>query len=324
MVANCVAVDSAICSDCSDCSDPVCQYSSDIAGRLSCQCLSLDTSQEVPIYIFKLAKALQRVVQHNDADTHTVSDKPSSFHCRQTPPISIRAYVQRIAKHSKCSPVCFIMAWSYLKRISQNHAELAVTSLTVHRLLITAVMLAAKLMDDKYYNNAYYAKIGGIAIGELNCMELDMLCLLDYRIVVTGPQIQQLLIRLEVFQTPGRLNSILCRKRSIDFAAPQLPVGVHKPKTSKGCVVTQQAQQPLMLSTSLQSKPDQSTVDQDLTGTLYNSHDVPMASTVKRISQSPSESCSVFSAKSAQFMSTKHSTECIALPTPVSLVEISA
>ncbi|DBB05646.1 TPA: hypothetical protein ACH3X1_012263 [Trebouxia sp. C0004] len=100
------------------------------------------------------------------------------------------------------------MAWSYLKRISQNHAEPRVTSLTVHRLLITAVMLAAKLMDDKYYNNAYYAKIGGVAIGDLNCMELDMLRLLDYRVVVTGPQIQQLLLRLEVFQTPGRLNSV--------------------------------------------------------------------------------------------------------------------
>ena len=115
-------------------------------------------------------------------------------------------------------------------------------------------MLAAKLMDDKYYNNAYYAKIGGVAIGELNCMELDMLRLLDYRIAVTGPQIQQLLIRLEVFQTPGRLNSVLCRKRSIDFAAPQLSAGLHKPKASKGYVVTQQAQQPVRPSTSLQVK----------------------------------------------------------------------
>ncbi|KAL0022535.1 hypothetical protein WJX79_010294 [Trebouxia sp. C0005] len=269
MAPNCVAVDSAISSDCSG----LCQYSRDISGRSSCQCLSLDTSQEVPIYILKLARALQRVVQHNDADTHTVSDKPSSFHCRQTPPISIRAYVQRIAKHSKCSPVCFIMAWSYLKRISQNHAELTVTSLTVHRLLITAVMLAAKLMDDKYFNNAYYAKIGGVAMGDLNWMELDMLRLLDYRIVVTGPQIQQLLIRLDVFQTPGRLNSVLCRKRSIDFAAPPLPVGVHKPKTSKGCVVTQRARQPIMPCTKLQSNLDQHTVDRTLTGTLYNSHD---------------------------------------------------
>lgn len=200
------------------------------------------------------------------------------------------------------------------------------TSLTVHRLLITAVMLAAKLMDDKYYNNAYYAKIGGVAVGELNCMELDMLRLLDYRIVVTGPQIQQLLIRLEVFQTPGHLNSVLCRKRSIDFAAPQLPVNVHKPKTSKGCVVTQQAWQPVVLSTSLQSRLDQSTVDQNLTGTLYNSHDVavPVASTVPGISRSPSEGCSIVSANSAQFLSTRHSKECIALPTPVSLVEISA
>lgn len=317
MVVNCVAVDSAISSDCSG----ICQYSLNIYERSSCQCLSLDTSQEVPIYIFKLARALQRVVQHNDADTHTAFDKPSSFHCRQTPPISIRAYVQRIAKHSKCSPVCFIMAWSYLKRISQIHAELAVTSLTVHRLLITAIMLAAKLMDDKYYNNAYYAKIGGVATCDLNCMELDMLRLLDYRIVVTGPQIQQLLIRLEVFQTPGRLNSVLCRKRSVDFAAPQPPVSVHKPKTSKGCVVTLQARLPIMPSTKLQSNHDQ-----NLTGTLYNSHDepVPVASTVPRVSWPSSESCSVISANPAQFFSTRHSTECIALPTSVSLVEISA
>jgi len=187
-------------------------------------------------------------------------------------------------------------------------------------------MLAAKLMDDKYYNNAYYAKIGGVAIADLNCMELDMLRLLDYRIGVTGPQIQQLLIRLEVFQTPGRLNSVLCRKRSIDFAAPQLPVGVHKPKTSKGCVVTQRAWQPNMLSASLQSKLDQNTVDQNLTATLYNSHDVavPVASTVPRISRSPSEGCSVVSANSAQFLSTRHSKEYVALPTSVSLVKISA
>ena len=208
----------------------------------------------------------------------------------------------------------------------QNHTELAVTSLTVHRLLITAVMLAAKLMDDKYYNNAYYAKIGGVAIGELNCMELEMLCLLDYRIAVTGPQIQQLLIRLEVFQTPGQLNSVLCRKRSVDYAAPQLSAGLHKPKTSRGYVVTQQAQQPVRPSASLQSKVEQSTVDQNLTGTLYNSHAVavPAASTVPRISRSPSEGCSVVSATSAQFLSNRHLKECIDLPTSLSLVEISA
>ena len=35
----------------------------------------------------------------------------------RAPPISIADYIARIAKYSKCSPVCFIMAWSYLKRI---------------------------------------------------------------------------------------------------------------------------------------------------------------------------------------------------------------
>ena len=33
---------------------------------------------------------------------------------------------------------------------------------SVHRLLITAVMLAAKLTDDNYYNNAFYARVSSV------------------------------------------------------------------------------------------------------------------------------------------------------------------
>ena len=115
---------------------------------------------------------------------------------------------------------------------------MAVTSLTVHRLVITAVMLAAKFMDDKYYNNAYYAKIGGVTTSELNHMELEMLRMLDYRTFVSSSRLHELLGRLEVFQAPGRIVSVLCRKRSShapssSSVAPASPMSSHKSKLAK-------------------------------------------------------------------------------------------
>jgi hypothetical protein len=40
----------------------------------------------------------------------------------------------------------------------QNDPQLLITSLSVHRLLVTAVLVAAKFLDDSYFNNAYYSK----------------------------------------------------------------------------------------------------------------------------------------------------------------------
>ena len=124
---------------------------------------------------------------------------------------------------------------------------MAVTSLTVHRLVITAVMLAAKLMDDKYYNNAFYAKIGGITTSELNHMELEMLRMLDYRTFVSSSRVHELLGRLEVFQAPGRIVSVLCRKRSsyslgTSAAVPASPVESYK--LAKSHIAKQPVQQP--------------------------------------------------------------------------------
>lgn len=205
----------------------------------------------------------------------------------------------------------------------QNHPELAVTSCTVHRLLLTAVMLAAKLMDDKYYNNAYYAKIGGITTLELNHMELEMLHMLEYRTYVTGPQIKQLLLRLEVFQLPGRLNSVLCRRRSChlpDNVAPQLPVGVHKPKAAKGYTVTQRSRQPVTCGIE-----SQSVVNSHRTTAPCVTHDaaMPIAALTIEFGRSPSEGC-VVSANPLQLVPTRHSAECIVLPTSVSFVEVTA
>ena len=48
-------------------------------------------------------------------------------------------------------------------QVVQFNPDFVISSLNVHRLLITSIMLASKFFDDVYYNNAYYARVGGIS-----------------------------------------------------------------------------------------------------------------------------------------------------------------
>ncbi|VFQ98744.1 unnamed protein product [Cuscuta campestris] len=108
------------------------------------------------------------------------------FHGSRAPSLTVHQYLDRIFRYSDCSPACFVVAYIYLDRfVARTGAVL--TSLNVHRLLITSVMLAAKFLDDRCYNNGYYARVGGISNSELNKLELKLLTALHFQLHVTLP-----------------------------------------------------------------------------------------------------------------------------------------
>eukprot|EP00884_Botryococcus_braunii_P001082 jgi/Botrbrau1/10975/Bobra.0383s0029.1 len=88
-------------------------------------------------------------------------------------------------KYGKCSLICFILALVYLERLAKKDDRFRLESSNAHRLILTSILLATKLTDDDYFNNAHFAKVGGIPAAELNKLELEMLKLLDFRLVVS-------------------------------------------------------------------------------------------------------------------------------------------
>lgn len=102
------------------------------------------------------------------------------FHSSRPPPISIQDYIQRLRKYFRCSDECFVLALVYMDRIGRNNATMAVCDLTVHRLLVIAVMIAAKYLDDLFYDNRHYAKAGGMTTREVNVLEAAMLTALGW------------------------------------------------------------------------------------------------------------------------------------------------
>lgn len=91
------------------------------------------------------------------------------FHGLRAPPISIEAYLVRIAKYAKCSPACFAHSMVHMLKLAQQDTSFAPTRLNVHRLVLTGVLISAKFLDDRYFNNAFYAKVG-MGVGVVGCV----------------------------------------------------------------------------------------------------------------------------------------------------------
>ncbi|XP_076916130.1 cyclin-U4-1-like [Bidens hawaiensis] len=144
----------------------------------------LECPTEMNKMISYLSSLLQRVADSNDLNPRSHPQKISAFHGLTKPAISIQNYLERIFKYANCSPSCYVVAYVYLDRFTQQQPALSINSFNVHRLLITSVMIAAKFMDDIYYNNAYYAKVGGISITEINFLEVDFLFGLGFQLNV--------------------------------------------------------------------------------------------------------------------------------------------
>ncbi|CDY08862.1 BnaA06g23620D [Brassica napus] len=137
----------------------------------------------MPNIITAMSYLLQRVSETNDHLSQKQSI--SGFHGITKPSISIRSYLERIFKYANCSHSCYIVAYIYLDRFIKKQPFLLINSFSIHRFIITSVLLSAKFMDDLCYNNGYYAQVGGISKEEMNMLELDFLFGIGFQLNVT-------------------------------------------------------------------------------------------------------------------------------------------
>lgn len=102
------------------------------------------------------------------------------FCAEREPAVSLKKYVDRLVHYMRCTPECFILAMSYIRRVAD--AGFPIHLRTVHRLVLTSMVVAAKTRDDHYYSMTYYAQVGGVVVSDLNTMELRFLLdVIDFR-----------------------------------------------------------------------------------------------------------------------------------------------
>lgn len=106
------------------------------------------------------------------------------FHSRTPPAISIQTYLARLTKFNNFTQATLLTTIYYIDLLSHNYQPyFTLNSWTVHRFLLVATMLAQKALEDYFFTNDHYAKVGGVALTELNCLELDFLNRVGWKLV---------------------------------------------------------------------------------------------------------------------------------------------
>ncbi|KAG0194413.1 hypothetical protein DFQ28_011214, partial [Apophysomyces sp. BC1034] len=204
----------------------------------------------VPVTIKIVANLIDTILKTND---RIPNQHISHFHSRAVPDITIEAYLTRILKFTPFSNEVLLCLLVYFDRIAKRDKHFTICSLNIHRLLITSIVIASKFTSDVYYANRRYAKVGGIALHELNKLEMEFLFLCNFK----------LLVRLEDLQSYGNqlLTHSLTQPTIIEQIAnmapePIMPIVSHQPpQTSQAGPLTPPYDPPVKKHRSVRNHP---------------------------------------------------------------------
>ncbi|KAL8664164.1 MAG: hypothetical protein Q9202_003242 [Teloschistes flavicans] len=129
-----------------------------------------------------ISNMLMELVRFND-EIPLKDGRLTRFHSRAPPGISIKDYLQRLTTHATLSPPILLSMVYYIDRLCALYPAFTISSLTVHRFLITSATVASKGLSDSFWTNNLYARVGGVSLKELALLELEFLWRVEWRIV---------------------------------------------------------------------------------------------------------------------------------------------
>ncbi|KAJ2467662.1 cyclin-like protein interacting with PHO85 [Coemansia sp. RSA 2322] len=149
----------------------------------------------ISLTIARMAELIDAVTAANHQSLGHVASDITPFHSRAVPAISVRDYLERVAKFVCLENDSLIAVLVYLDRVTRaqiHRPALAPSPFNIHRLLITAIVVAHKFNSDIFFNNARYSKVGGIPLAEMNQLELELLFLARFDLKIDASEMQRI------------------------------------------------------------------------------------------------------------------------------------
>ncbi|KAG8720400.1 hypothetical protein FRC08_000348 [Ceratobasidium sp. 394] len=137
-----------------------------------------------------IADMLDRLTSHNDQ----IPLRPEAltrFHSRTPPAITIQEYLKRIVRYTNVERSCLLITLHYIDQICTRLPHFTISSLTVHRFVISSIAVSSKALCDAFCTNSHYARVGGIKLIELNVLEREFLEKMDWRLTCTREMLQE-------------------------------------------------------------------------------------------------------------------------------------
>jgi hypothetical protein len=132
-----------------------------------------------------------------------VNASTGMFRSKYRPAMTITDYFYRLSNYGDVSSESMILAMTNITRLSVSVPSFVIDQTTIHRVLLTNVLIAAKFYDDWYRTNAHFANVGGISTQHMNDLEVEMLYLLNWDLY-TSLETYTTVFRELVINNPAR------------------------------------------------------------------------------------------------------------------------
>ena len=137
----------------------------------------------------KINQILQFVIEENknlkNYSEKLKLQKKMSFNSNFIPSISLKKYLDRIAKYTEAEESTLIIALIYIDRICEM-ANIILTPFNIHRIIFTSILLAIKYNEDIFFDFDFYAQVAGIPAKELKILEIEFSFLLKFKLFVNN------------------------------------------------------------------------------------------------------------------------------------------
>uniref|UniRef100_A0A7S0BL77 Cyclin n=1 Tax=Rhodosorus marinus TaxID=101924 RepID=A0A7S0BL77_9RHOD len=111
--------------------------------------------------------------------------KVGIFYSSHKQSFSLAFYIRRLIDYCGCSNSAFVLMLVYMDRVLSLQPLISLSEYNIHRLTMTALVLATKYLEDEVRTNSYYARVGGIStMKEMNKLEGAMLSILNFDLYV--------------------------------------------------------------------------------------------------------------------------------------------
>lgn len=142
-----------------------------------------------------VSSLVESILAANDQLEESSDEQLSRFHSKAVPAITVQSYLERMLKFVPFTNEVLIPILIYLDRVSAASKKASgrvfvISSLNIHRLLISSLVVSAKFNSDVFFNNARYAKVGGITMDELNRLEIEFLFMTGFNLFVPLEELQ--------------------------------------------------------------------------------------------------------------------------------------
>lgn len=106
-----------------------------------------------PLVISVLASLIDRAVAKTDriaacGASPKKDARIKAFESRRVLDMSVQSFLDRIFRYARVSPSVFVVAYVYFDRLCDLNPCFCASFWNVHRLLITAVLVASKFVED--------------------------------------------------------------------------------------------------------------------------------------------------------------------------------